>query len=136
MSRHAPAALEQRRAHIFANRLTPGSLAFDTALDAIATVEKHTAAGMTKIRYEDPEIVRLHGIRKTVNPTRLRLAQLDDLQRKRQGARSRAAQGSPERVAEQIVERWLETFANPSTSGIDELKAAIAQAILVERDDS
>lgn len=134
MSRHAPAALDQRRAHVAEHRLTPGTLALDTALDALAVVERHSASCMTKIRYEDPEIVRLHGLKKVVNPTRLRLARLDDISRKRQQAQKRAVSSTPEALAEQVVENWLEMFAERSTSGIDELKAAVAEAIRAERE--
>lgn len=137
MSRREPASLTARGAHILEHRLTPGTLALDTALDALAIVERHSAAAMTKIRYQDPEIIRLHGLKKTVNPTRLRLASLDDVSRKSRQALDRAvARVSPEGIAEQIVETWLETHAQRSTTGIDELKAAIAQAISAERESS
>jgi len=134
VSRVAPASAAARSAHIAEHKLTPGTLVLDTALDAIATVEKHTASCMTKIRYEDPEIVRLHGLKKSVNPTRLRLAQINDIARKRRSAVSRAVRSTPEELAEQLVEKWLETFAVRSIGGIDELKAAIAEAVRAERE--
>lgn len=135
MSRHAPASLEQRRAHVAEHRLTPGTLALDTALDALAVVERHSASCMTKIRYQDPEIIRQHGLKKTVNPTRLRLARLDDVSRKSQQALDRAvARVSPEGIAKQIIETWLGAHVQRSTTGIDELEAAIAEAIRAERE--
>lgn len=133
MSRRAPAGAEDRRAHIAECKLTPGTLALDVAIDALANVERHTTSYMTKIRYQDPEVIRLYGLKKTVNPFRLRPAQIDDIARKRQEAVSRAVRSTPEELAEQLVEKWLETFAERSTNGIDELKAAIAEAINAER---
>lgn len=75
MSRKPPPNWEERQAHIARNGFEPWQTkVIDTALNTPALFLGHTTAFMARIRYEDPEIIRVHGQFKLCNPTRLRLA--------------------------------------------------------------